>query len=62
MAINSKEFALGIFLDLSKAFNTVGHTVLLDKLDHQGFQGIAFKFNGCLHTQKKQNAQWQTMH
>ena len=43
-SINNKEFALGIFLDPSKAFDTVDYTILLDKLHHYGFQDKTFKW------------------
>ena len=39
-AITDSKFAIGIFIDLQKAFDTVNHSIILEKLNHYGISGI----------------------
>ena len=40
-ALNKGESAIGIFLDFSKAFDTVDHNILLQKLQKYGIRGVS---------------------
>ena len=40
-SLDDGNFALGVFLDLQKAFDTVLHDLLLDKMYHYGIRGLA---------------------
>ena len=43
-ALDNSELEVGIFLDLSKAFDTVNHSILFDKLKHYGIRGLVLKW------------------
>ena len=43
-AYEKGDAVLGVFIDFSKAFNTINHTILLQKLQEYGIRGISLKW------------------
>ena len=53
-ALDQSKFACGIFVDFSKAFDTVDHNILLQKLSHYGIRGLSNKWFESYLTGRKQ--------
>ena len=49
---------MGIFIDFSKAFDTIQHSILLTKLDHYGIRGTAYDLIKDYLTNRKQYTFW----
>ena len=52
--IDNKKYGCGIFIDLSKAFDTVNHVILLKKLEHYGIKGVALDWCNSYLSNRKQ--------
>ena len=53
-ALDNGDHVIGIFLDISKAFDTVNHSILLDKLYHYGIRDNALEWFSSYLTGRKQ--------
>lgn len=54
LALDRKQYAVGVFVDLKKAFDTLDHTILLRKLEMYGIRGIALKWLESYLTDRQQ--------
>ena len=55
--MDDNKLSCGIFVDLSKAFDTVNHNILLAKLEHYGIRGNTNKLFKSYLTNRKQFVQ-----
>ena len=60
-AIERKEYMVGLFLDLYRAFDTVNHHILLGKLEHYGFRGVAIEWFKNYLTNRKQMVNYKSV-
>lgn len=57
---DDKQFTIGIFIDLSKAFDTINHELLLKKLNYYGIRGLPLKWFANYLTNRKQYLSFNT--
>ena len=58
LARDNKEITLGVFVDLSKAFDTVNHNILLQKLSLYGINGTTLSWFQSYLSSRKQLVCW----
>ena len=56
-SLDHTKAVISVFIDLKKAFDTIDHTILLQKLNHYGICGIVNQWASSYLTQRKQYAQ-----
>ena len=61
-ALEKGEVAIGVFIDFQKAFDTVDHTILLDKLFHYGIRGPAHSWIRSYLQDRKQFVEFDRVH
>lgn len=58
-SLNNNNMSLSVFLDLSKAFDTIDHNILLNKLNFYGIRGIAYDWFRDYLTNRRQYVEYR---
>ena len=53
-SIDSGNFVISVFIDFKKAFDTVGHKILLSKLDVYGIRAVSHEWLKSYHSERNQ--------
>ena len=61
-ALERGEIAIGVFIDFQKAFDTVDHSILLEKLSHYGIRGPAHDWIRSYLSNRKQFVEFDNVH
>ena len=61
-AIDESKFTIGIFLDLSKAFDTVDHEILIKKLEYCGIRGLTLQWFRNYLSNRNQIVRYKSQH
>ena len=56
-SIDQRETTVGVFLDLSKAFDTLDHQILFTKLEHYGIRDVALRWTKSYFSCRRQFVQ-----
>ena len=60
-AIDNNLYPVGIFIDLKKAFDTINHSILIDKLKNYGIRGIASTWLTSYLSNRKQYVEYNNV-
>lgn len=61
-SFNDRKKSIGVFLDLAKAFDTVSHSILIDKLENIGIRGMAINLFKTYLEGRKQRVRVNNIH
>lgn len=56
-AVNEKKFAVGVFIDLKKAFDTIDHDIVLEKMERFGVRGVGLEWSKSYFRHRSQYVQ-----